>query len=128
MPDKNEQDNKRVKRFSNIDELLLHPGEAIEYMEQLRTQIYYMQKKLRRQSYKVQFQDIQLDDADATISSAMRLVGSLNSILQADALVREDTELLEAFSKQLLEEEETCNDVADVSEAKAEALREKFSK
>lgn len=88
MPDKNEQDSKRVKRFSNIDELLLHPGEAIEYMERLRTQLYHTQKKLRKQSYKIQFQNIQLDDADMTISSAMRLVGGLNSMLQADALVR----------------------------------------
>lgn len=40
---------KRKKKFDSIDDILLSPGTALIYMDEMRTQIYHMQKKLRKQ-------------------------------------------------------------------------------
>lgn len=43
-------DKVRVKKFSNIDDVLQSPGTAMIYMEELRTQIYHLQKKMRKRN------------------------------------------------------------------------------
>ncbi len=58
-------ENKRVKRFVTMDEVLLHPGPVIEHIEQLRTQIYHMQKKLRKSKHKKTEYDIVVAALDA---------------------------------------------------------------
>lgn len=40
---------KRIKPFSGIDDIIKAPKKARNYMDSLRTEIYYMQKKLRKQ-------------------------------------------------------------------------------
>ena len=50
-------DKKRVKTFTTMDDVLLHPGQAIALIERLRTQIYHMQKKLRKQRKRIAFNE-----------------------------------------------------------------------
>lgn len=121
-------DEKRVKKFSNIDDLLLSPGNAMIYMDRLRTEVYHMQKKLRRQAYRIKFQELELEDADEVMISATRLMDNINQMINAEAVVSGDGRMLKEMISYMMEEEQIMIAASKVSNEKEENLRKKYHK
>lgn len=67
---------KRIKPFSTIDDVLLGAGNAVEYIERLRSEIYFLNKKLRKQNKKVNRYYTELKQMDSVVN---RMVNRLTN-------------------------------------------------
>ena len=121
-------DEKRVKKFATIDDILLSPGTALIYMEELRTQIYHMQKKLRKKAYLAKLRAIEDEVTEEVFESMTRMVNFMSTIIDDKSEEDDDHTLTEMVNDKFNEEERLMVQIEEEKYKKSAEVYRKYHK